>query len=380
MTETSPLPVVVLCGASRADQDIAAVAVALALPAPVCVRHELHVSENRMRRVVSDVTGVVEDVWIPLEHACLTCGLREEIVPTLVRLAGEAQAHGWTSILLDLPAGVDVPPVARAMAGMVLRGRPVSQVVEVRRVVAAVRGGDLLADVFGDDLMRERDGEAFDDRAYGEVLCEALEYADLAACVDGALPNTAGRVLDELMRPGTRAVLEVEALAAEDLLGRRDHAAANRWVATAGRRPAASSVDVADDVVDASLRPEEDVWTVYVDTWRPFHPERLHEELERIGGWGVRSRGCFWLPTRPAVMNAWEGGGGSLSIGTTGPWQERTPCTRIAITGHGPRRDEVAGALRSALMTEAELAAGLGSWRGRGDRFDPWLGAYDDAA
>lgn len=373
----SRLPVVVLCGSSRESQAVAAMSLALELPQPVFVRHEIDVDAGFIRRVVSDNTGVLEDVRVPVEHACLTCALRYEMVPTMVRLAQEAGSR-WASAVLDLPESVEVVPVVRALRHMVVGGRPAGRYVDVRSVLATVEGDTLLDDVFGDDLVRERGGPEYDDRAIGGVICDQVEYADIVLCTDEVLPEEAAALLAEVCRPGALVTAEPGELAADRLLAARDHDGADAAVELTGRVPAGGPRS--GEVVDVSRDPDGELWTLAVETWRPFHPQRLLDRIEDIGGYGVRSRGCFWLPTRPLALNAWDGAGGALAIGTSGLWQEREPRTRILITGLGDRRDEVARAVQEVLMTEAELAQGLAGWDGVDDDFDAWLGSYSEVS
>jgi G3E family GTPase len=373
----SRLPVVVLCGSSRESQAVAAMSLALELPQPVFVRHEIDVEAGFIRRVVSDNTGVLEDVRVPVEHACLTCALRYEIVPTMVRLAQEAGSR-WASAVLDLPESVEVVPVVRALRHMVVTGRPAGRYVDVRSVLATVEGDTLIDDVFGDDLVRERGGPEYDDRAVGGVICDQVEYADIVLCTDEVLPEEAAALLAEVCRPGALVTAEPADLSADRLLAAREHDAADAAVELTGRMPAGGPRG--GEVVDVSHDPDGELWTLAVDTWRPFHPQRLLDRIEDIGGYGVRSRGCFWLPTRPLALNAWDGAGGALAIGTSGLWQEREARTRILITGLGDRRDEVARAVQEVLMSEAELAQGLAGWDGVDDDFDAWLGSYSEVS
>ncbi len=70
----------------------------------------------------------------------------------------------------------------------------------------------------------------------------------------------------------------------------------------------------------------------------------------------------------------------SLSIGSVGAWGKVAPHTRLVITGvdEDPRR--LLDAFETVLMTDAELARGLGRWVGRPDEFDTWLGEQSEAA
>lgn len=376
----NPLPVVVLTGLTREVLEPVELSIGFALPSPALVRHELDFEAGAVTRIVSDHTGVVEREVLPLDHTCLTCALRHEIVPTLVRLA---QSGRWSSFVLSLPPATQPQPLVEAITAMAAASSVVGDALRIGSVVTAFSGRALLEDLFGDDLLRERDDvrHAGDVRAIGEVLADALEYADVLALCDGHVPldPTAAVVLDELRRPDSTVVVDAAELGADDLLDAWD-GSAQAWVHAERRTPATSpdgpALGAGDGVYDATSPAAlaAGVWTVVVDTWRPFHPERLLERIESVGGGSYRGRGCFWLPTHPDAVAIWAGAGGQLSIGTAPGRPARGPRTRIVITGLDDRADDVRRDLADALMTDAELAGGLARWLGQEDGFEPWLG------
>jgi G3E family GTPase len=104
-----------------------------------------------------------------------------------------------------------------------------------------------------------------------------------------------------------------------------------------------------------------------------FHPERLLDDLERLGAGRHRSRGCFWVPTRPDQVVVWDGAGGQLSIGNGERWGSRAPMTQLVFTGVGTPPDQLSSSFREMLLTPDEAAA-RGAWRLNEDGFEPWLG------
>ena len=56
-------------------------------------------------------------------------------------------------------------------------------------------------------------------------------------------------------------------------------------------------------------------------------------EIEAIGSGRHRSRGCFWLASRPDQVCAWEGSGGHLNIGVVDEWTDGPPFSRLVIVG-----------------------------------------------
>lgn len=366
------LPVVAVAGLDRDTLEPVEAAVAMSLPRPVLARFVLDVGEGTITRVISDHSGVLEREVTHLDHACLSCALRHEMVPTLLRLADSGR---WTGIVLSLPAAGPTGTLLSTLRGLLTRRSP----VRVAASVAAIDGAALVDDVFGDDLLRERDPDrhAGDIRAVGEVLVDLAEQADLLVTTTPC--GATGRaLLDDVRRPGATVVPHTVDLTEELLLGtpRADDLPAPqsrspRW------RPHS-----ADEVVDCTTATAAaaGLWTVAVDTWRPLHPERLMAALESLGGHSYVGRGCFWLPTRPDSLAQWSGAGGQLSIGTIPLLRPHSPRTRLVITGHDDRRGGVLRDLDAALLTEAELARGLTRWVGLDDGFDPWLGERSETA
>ncbi|PWJ54917.1 GTPase, G3E family [Quadrisphaera granulorum] len=363
----SRLPVTAVTAVDAASRDAAVLSVQLDAPDVVVVRHDLTgAGQGLLRRVVSDGTGALEDVVVPLEHACLACAVREDLLPTLVRVA---ELDRWSAALLALPLASEPVPVVRGLLGMLdgaAAHRSVRQLLSLAGVVAVVDGATAEHDLFCDDLLDERDlahGDG-DARSVGEVLARQLRSADLVLA-PGADARTL-TLLEHLALPGTVQVDGASDLAADHLLrSRHDPRASRGW-------------DDPRAVAPSGAPDAHGVWTLDLHDWRPAHPERLRENLEALADGRLVGRGRFWLPTRPDAVGMWDGAGGQLSIGDAGPWDatgvpvERS--TRLVVTGVEEDPALVRDAFAASLLTDAELARGLARWAGRSDGFEPWLG------
>ena len=363
---SAPLPVTALTAVDAVQRDAAVMGVLADVPDAVVVRHDLSAAAGgTMRRVVSDVTGVLEDVELAVEHSCLTCALREDLLATLARLASRGR---WSAALLALPAASEPVPVVRALVLGEVDGRPVREHAVLAGVVAVVDGDQVVDDLVGDDLLSER-GLAHgsdDDRSVGEVLAHQLRGADLVL-VSGT-PSARARALLEHLVPAAalRGCGPADLPGAELLAPRHDEAASRRW----------------DDPRWVEPTPAQDgggVWTLDLADWRPLHPQRLMDRLEQLGAGQLVGRGRFWLPTRPDVVGVWDGAGGQLSVGDAGTWDGLAPSTRLVVTGVDEDPGRVRAAFAEVLLTDAELAAGLATWAGRPDGFEAWMGDAEDA-
>lgn len=347
-------------------RESAAVSVAADVPDAVVVRHDLRgFGRGTLRRVVSDATGVLEDVTLALEHSCLSCALREDLLPTLVRLAGTGR---WSRALALLPVAAEPVPFVRGVLDGAHEGRDAAEDLDLHGVVAVVAGHDLVEGLMGCDSLAERDlalGED-DERSHGEVLARQLRGADLVL-VDGAADATALALLAHLTTGEVR-LAGAHQVSGQDVLRRRHDPSLSRgW-----EDPLA--------VAPTGAPGRDGVWTLDLSDWRPLHPRRLREHLEPLAAGSLVSRGRFWLPTRPATVGVWEGAGGQLSIGEAGPWWGAAPSTRLVVTGVDEDPARVRSAFEACLLTDAELAAGLHRWTGRPDGFDRWLGRVGEEA
>ena len=364
---SAPLPVTAFIAVDAVQRDAAVMGVLADVPDAVVVRHDLSAAAGGpMRRVVSDVTGVLEDVELPIEHACLTCALREDLLPTLARLSALGR---WSAALLAVPVAGEPVPVVRALALGEVAGRPVREHVVLAGVIAVVDGDRVVADLVGDDLLTERGLAHSDDdeRSVGEVLAHQLRGADLVL-VSGS-PSPQARALLEHLVPGSalRWCGPEEVPGTELLAPRHEEEASRRW-------------DDPRFVEPTSAQDGRGVWTLDLADWRPLHPQRLMDGLEQLGAGRLVSRGRFWLPTRPDVVGIWDGAGGQLSIGDAGPWDGEAPSTRLVVTGVDEDPERVRAAFTAALLTDAELAAGLAEWAGRPDGFEAWMGEVSTGA
>jgi G3E family GTPase len=295
----------------------------------------------------------------------VSCAIREDILPTLERLAA---ANRWTSIVACLPVAAEAQQVCRVLDWSPGKAPHVS----ISAVVTALDGATVAEDLLGEDLLDERGLATSEDdrRGVAEVASAMVEYADVVCLTEQ--PHEDERALvATLARPQVQIVADASQLDA-DALVRTVHQpeAVEAWVAEVRR---------------GELPPVADqgVWRLDLRSDRPFHPLRFQDELAVIGGGPRRSRGCFWLPTRPAAVCTWEGAGGQVSVGSTQTWGRDEPITRITIVGLEDDTDdraEIEAAFSRCLLTDDELARRGSRWEESWDGLEPWLGPINHVA
>lgn len=372
------IPISVLASVDAVLRDSAVAGLVVDSPGTVALRHDILADEGLIRRVVVDASGVVEQVLVPIEHACLSCAVREDAVPTLAALTEDGR---WTDVIMALPVSAESLPVTRALAAETRRGG----VLDGARIATAATVADVETfehDLLADDLLAER-GIALtpdDERSVGEALAAQVEHADLIVTAgEAAAAPTGSGLMDRIRAEDSHRVEGLHAVTAAELAaGRYDPVRGERRSNPLGARSAVRSRRATGDRS----------WTLELRSDRPFHPERLLERIEDLATGRMRSRGVFHVVDRPLSACLWDGAGGQLFLGDLGTWDEAAasaePHTRIVVVGSADgdtpgapedTRHDLVDAFHDALVRPEELTdAALVSWLDREDVLSPWLG------
>ncbi|MFD2768070.1 CobW family GTP-binding protein [Micromonospora eburnea] len=365
-------------------------------PSLLLIRHDLAgLGTGTVHRIVRDSEGILEDERITLAHGCVSCTLREDVLPTLARLA---RTHPHRDLLLMLPEVVEPEAVAAVCAHCLVDGAPITDLLHVDSYVTVVDAEHLLDGLASTDDLKTLGIHAADNdhRGLADVIVRQIEYADTLVLWgqsrEGAYDTSRLSVLLERMVPWATQVrvdgdlVDAGALTRE-LRGTRRHRPDTPGVLTRGLE--GHRLGLHDP------HPDCGVVSVVFRARRPFHPRRLHDVLEEVNTEVIRSRGHLWLASQPDTVIAWDFAGGGLSLGSLGRWLAALPDPhwdevsdhrRLAATldwdpYYGDRHQHLvfigldldpAGlhrTLASCLLTDAELADGEDTWRGYDDPF-----------
>ncbi|MGK5520038.1 CobW family GTP-binding protein [Micromonospora sp. URMC 107] len=365
-------------------------------PALLLVRHDLAgLGAGSVHRMVRDGSGVLEDERITLAHGCVSCTLREDVLPTLARLA---RAHPRRDLVLMLPEVVEPEAVAAVCAHCLVDGVALTDLVRVDSYVTVVDAEHLLDGLVSTDDLKALGIQAADNdhRALADVIVRHIEYADTLVLWgqsrEGTYDTSRLSVLLERMAPWAAQVrvdgdvVDAGALTRQ-LRGTHRHRPETPGVLARGLEGRVLGVH--------EPHPDCGVVSVVFRARRPFHPRRLHDALEEVNAEVVRSRGHLWLASQPETVVAWDFAGGGLGLGSLGRWlaalpdpywDEASDDRRLAAAldwdpYYGDRHQHLVfvgldldpsalhRTLAGCLLTDAELADGEDAWRRLDDPF-----------
>ncbi|MFT4041590.1 MAG: GTP-binding protein [Gordonia sp. (in: high G+C Gram-positive bacteria)] len=385
---------------------VARTADALLVAGTTLIHHDLsEVGSGQVIRTIRaiDLDGreVSRTTEVSLEHGCVSCTLRLDLLPLLRRMH---RRSGVERIVLQLHALIEPEALCWAVEHVVVAGMPgfldapAARDVTVAATIACVPEMDWLDAATGDMTIAEAElGDADDDRTLAQLAVGQVAFADalvIAAADPGCRDAWASARLIEVLRrlaPGAPMVLELPQRPIRPSVVR----------ALLGAIPAGARRGAIDGPHDPLLRraptltAECGVSIAVIEHDRPFHPARLHDALDHLLDGVVCTRGRLWLATRPDEVFWLESAGGALRIGACGPWLAAMDADqragldpeRLAMSAlrwrpqfgdrhsalmvlvHRADPAEIAAELAAATLTDAEMADGPDLWMAYDDPF-----------
>ncbi|MEU6715978.1 GTP-binding protein [Nonomuraea sp. NPDC046802] len=373
-----PFPVVLVAGLHATARTATVERLLAEHPGSLAIHHDLsQVTHGRVRRSIRDRTGVLDTAEVRLAHGCVTCTVREDLLPQLVM-----SAPGATLLIVDLWDSVEPRSVAEAIDCDEAR-----ETLRLAAVLTALDAAALPDDITRGERLSEigRPAAAGDRRYLAEVLARQLEYPTGLVLHGG---DDDDRELSHTVLTHLAPFTPVHTV--ETLAPVTD--------ARVCAGELAERVDPATAQLPGDLQTDEIVTTVWRSR-RPLHPARLFEAIDELVTESVRSRGRFWLANRPDELLAWDAVAGIVSVESAGPWLAAlpraawdlfSPARRLAadldwdpkrgdrvqhLVFTGPDLDTTRfrTLLDSCLLAEEEEQAGQDAWTRYDDPFAPIL-------
>jgi len=310
-----------------------------------------------------------------------------EDIALRARALADTRAHD--GLIVELSPLTDAAAVAAALE--------TSGPVYLDTLVTVVDAPRLLADFCSRELLAERCGlpaSGDDERLLADALTDQVELASVIAlnktdCIDR---DTRRGLVDLLRALNPVAVLiecEQGRIAGRELLG------AHRFSLERAHACTGWAKALADEPIPNAQQHRIGAF-VYRER-RPFHPERLSEFFRTSWPGVVRSKGMFWIATRPDWAAELSQAGAARRYRAVTSWWAATlegktfePGEVEAFLGipwdpvFGDRRQEIAfvgldldeSALRASvdacLLNDDEMRRGPEVWQTFRDPFPPW--------
>lgn len=334
-----------------------------------------------------------EEKMVEMSNGCICCTLREDLLIEIARLATEERFD----YLLIESTGISEPlPVAETFTFRDEDGTSLSDISRLDTMVTVVDGFNFLNDYSSQDYIADR-GESLgegDERTVVNLLVEQVEFCDVIVLnkID-LLPAEDLARLEAILRTLNPRADIVQACFGQMPLER---------ILNTGRfdfERAAEAPGWLQELRGEHI-PETEEYGISSFVYRarrPFHPARFHEWINQEWPGVIRSKGYFWLATRPGLVGSWSQAGPVTRHEVGGLWWVAVPETdwpqdeegrRIILDRwlepYGDAQQELVmigiemdeAALRHAfdacLLSDTELAAGPEAWVRYEDPFPQW--------
>ncbi|HDR9471825.1 zinc metallochaperone GTPase ZigA [Burkholderia multivorans] len=336
-----------------------------------------------------------DEKLVELSNGCICCTLREDLLIEVNRLANEGR---FDQLVIE-STGISEPlPVAETFTFADDSGQSLSEVARLDTMVTVVDAFNFIRDYSSRDSLQLR-GESLgieDNRTVVDLLVEQIEFCDVIVLNKVDLIGDADRerlvaILHGLNPRAKIEFAEFGKVPLEKVLGTKlfDFEEASKspgWLK-----------ELRGDHV-----PETEEYGIRSFVWRarrPMHPQRFWDLVNSDWPGVVRSKGFFWLASRPTHAGSWSQAGAVCRHGAAGLWWAAVPkaywpkdpeslnfIDRSWDAAVGDARQEFVligidmdeTALRrrldACLLTDAEMAAGPQVWGDYPDPFPVWGG------
>ena len=354
---------VIVTSLDALSRNSAASSLAQAFPGTPVVLHDLLDDGLVTRRIHRD-ERLVERGSSVLEHGCLSCTVRLDLAPTLLRLA----ATGATRAIVGLPPGTTAQNAIDGLNTIAPRA------FAVDTVALAARPDDVDDQLWDHHTLFESGYTAVpeDDRTPGEFLIGEFLFADTVLVATSNLlppdPDSLARGIQLIneIAPHARIVPSFTTVSITDLGTYDDAAARSRslpgTVLTPPRSPSVPPMPEQRNVPGTSPTAPPAVFRTFehrID--RPLHPERFRTALGAISEGCCFVRGSVWIAGMSDIRIAVHGVGPRIALANGGTWSDdphhRRWCrgTHIALTGDDIDDADITSLLDACALTDQEL-------------------------
>lgn len=336
-----------------------------------------------------------QEKLVEMSNGCICCTLREDLLIEIGNLANE----GRFDYLVIESTGIAEPlPIAETFTFRDENGASLSDVAQLDTLVTVVDAVNFMRNYLEAMSLKEA-GEALgdeDDRNVADLLADQIEFANVILISKTDLIST--DEIDNLkavlrsLNPDAEIVpmamgkVDLAKILDTGLFDFEKAAQAPGWLKELRGEhvPETEEYGISSFVYQAR---------------RPFHPHRFYRFLHESSwnnGTLLRSKGFFWLASRPSHAGSWSQAGGLMRHDVAGRWwaavpQEQWPeeyrqdilvnwrepfgdCRQeLVFIGQNLNTEQIRLELDACLLDDLELATGPAAWREYEDNFPLWF-------
>lgn len=336
-----------------------------------------------------------EEKLVEMSNGCICCTLREDLLEEVNKLAQD----GRFDYLVIESTGISEPlPVAETFTFADENGVSLSDVATLDTMVTVVDAVNFLPNYQASKSLQaigESLGED-DERSVADLLVDQVEFADviLISKTDLVEATEVERLIAILKTLNTHAhitpishgQIDLDAILNTGLFNFESAEQAPGWLKEMRGEHVPETEEYGISSFNYTAR-------------RPFHPQMFHDFLHNTQAYGklLRSKGYFWLASRPAFVGEWSLAGGIARYGFAGmfwkaipkdqwptdpeslkyimeKWEEPFGDMRqeLVFIGQGLDKAAMTSALDKCLLSETEVLQGRDYWETFSDPFPAW--------
>jgi len=336
-----------------------------------------------------------EEKLVEMSNGCICCTLREDLLEEVTKLSKE----GRFDYLVIESTGISEPlPVAETFTFADENGVSLSDVADLDTMVTVVDAVNFMNDYDQAKYLQDT-GESLgeeDERSVADLLVDQVEFADVILISKTDLVSSADierltailKTLntDAKIVPISQGQVNIDEVLNTGLFDFERAQQAPGWLKE----------------MRGEHVPETEEYGIGSFTYearRPFHPEKFHEFLHATDKYGklIRSKGYFWLASRPEFAGQWSQAGGIARYGFAGMFWKAIPeknwptdeeylasikkswvepfgdmRQELVFIGQGLDKSGMTSALDDCLLSEEDVLRGKAYWTTLQDPFPVW--------
>lgn len=336
-----------------------------------------------------------EEKLVEMSNGCICCTLREDLLLEVNKLAKDDR---FDCLVIE-STGISEPlPVAETFTFADEDGVSLSDVATLDTMVTVVDAVNFLKD-YDEAKSIQESGESLgedDERNIADLLVDQVEFADVILISKTDLVksddierlkaiiktlNTHAKII-----PISQGEIELDEVMNTGLFDFDRAQQAPGWLK-----------EMRGEHVPETE--EYGIGSFSYESRRPFHPQKFYDFLHSTQQYGklIRSKGFFWLATRPQFAGQWSQAGGIARYGFGGMFWKTVPKSQwptdpeylksieemwvepfgdmrqeLVFIGQVLKKDAMIKALDDCLLSEEEVLQGKDYWKGLPDPFPAW--------